>query len=194
VTKNKSAPEAWEQLRQRISTVPGVERAALNEWSWNDGISVNGAPPGDTLAYFLSVSPGWAEHMKIDFIEGADFRPTDTYPGTAIVNQAFAKMFFHGQNPVGKSAGATSGFGSLSALGLPTLFSSSGRSSHHGAGWIGSGNPTQLLGSKTQRVFVVRRHQYRSKDTGFPILTILSALVPVLRAIQTDPASMLRVE
>ncbi|HTP70243.1 MAG TPA: ABC transporter permease [Dongiaceae bacterium] len=109
VPNGKSTPEAWEQLRQRVSAVPGVERVALNcwpllsEWAWNDGISVNGAPPGDALAYFLSVSPGWAETMKIDFIDGEDFRATDTYPGAAIVNQAFAKLFFPGENPVGKS-------------------------------------------------------------------------------------------
>jgi putative ABC transport system permease protein len=109
VTKTKASPEAWEQVRQRVSAIPGVERVALagwpllTQWSWNDGISVNGAAPGDALAYFLNVSSGWSETMKINFIDGADFRPTDTYPGAAIVNQAFAKIFFHGENPVGKS-------------------------------------------------------------------------------------------
>jgi len=109
VPNGKPTPEAWEQVRQQVSAVPGVERVALTcwpllgEWAWNDGISVNGAPAGDALAYFLSVSPGWAETLKIDFIDGADFRPTDSYPGAVIVNQAFAKQFFHGENPVGKS-------------------------------------------------------------------------------------------
>jgi len=109
VTKAKATPEAWEQVRQQVSAVPGVEKVALagwpllNEWSWNDGISVNGAPPSDALAYFLNVSPGWTDTMKVELLDGADFRPTDTYPGAVIVNQAFAKLFFSGENPVGKS-------------------------------------------------------------------------------------------
>ena len=34
--------------------------------------------------------------------DGRDFRATDTNPPAAIVNQAFAKQFFNGGNPVGK--------------------------------------------------------------------------------------------
>ena len=41
--------------------------------------------------------------MKIPFIDGRDFRAGDTYPGVAIVNEAFAKQYFDGENPVGKS-------------------------------------------------------------------------------------------
>ena len=68
----------------------------------NDFISINGAPPGPVLAYFLNVSPGWMDVMKIPFIEGRDFRPGDTSPGVAIVNEAFAKQFFPGESPIGK--------------------------------------------------------------------------------------------
>ena len=55
------------------------------------------------MADFLNVSPGWVDAMKIPLIEGRDFRPSDTYPGVAIVNEAFAKQYFGGENPVGKS-------------------------------------------------------------------------------------------
>jgi predicted lysophospholipase L1 biosynthesis ABC-type transport system permease subunit len=41
--------------------------------------------------------------MKIPFIDGRDFRASDTYPTVAIVNQAFAKQYFRGENPVGRS-------------------------------------------------------------------------------------------
>jgi hypothetical protein len=40
--------------------------------------------------------------MKIPLIAGRDFLANDTYPGAAIVNEAFAKEYFRGQNPVGK--------------------------------------------------------------------------------------------
>jgi hypothetical protein len=69
----------------------------------NGFVLVNGAPPSEDLAYFLNVSPGWTEAMKIPFIDGRDFRAGDTYPGVAIVNEAFARRYFNGENPTGKS-------------------------------------------------------------------------------------------
>jgi ABC-type lipoprotein release transport system permease subunit len=40
--------------------------------------------------------------MKIPLLDGRDFRAGDTYPNVAIVNQAFARHYFGGQNPVGR--------------------------------------------------------------------------------------------
>jgi hypothetical protein len=51
--------------------------------------------------------------MRIGLISGRDFRPDDVQPqvngkeiiaGTAIVNEAFARKYFDGQNPVGRTA------------------------------------------------------------------------------------------
>jgi predicted lysophospholipase L1 biosynthesis ABC-type transport system permease subunit len=41
--------------------------------------------------------------MKISLISGRDFTENDAYPGSAIVNEAFAKQYFEGENPVGRS-------------------------------------------------------------------------------------------
>jgi hypothetical protein len=41
--------------------------------------------------------------MKIPLLDGRDFRPGDTAPGQAIVNQSFVKTFFDGKNPIGKT-------------------------------------------------------------------------------------------
>jgi ABC-type antimicrobial peptide transport system permease subunit len=41
--------------------------------------------------------------VKIPLIDGRDFRLSDAYPQVAIVNQAFARRFFTGENPLGKS-------------------------------------------------------------------------------------------
>ena len=103
------SPVAWEQVADHLRTVPGVEKVALAGWplftqnSMNNFISTNGAPPGPVLAYFLNVSPGWIDAMKIQFVDGRDFHAGDTSPGAAIVNETFAKQFFPGENPVGKS-------------------------------------------------------------------------------------------
>jgi len=99
----------WEQVAEHLRASPGVQTVATAGWpllgggSWNGFISVNGAPPGPVLAYFLGVSPGWVDAMKIPFIDGRDFRASDTSPGAAIVNETFAKQYFNGERPIGKS-------------------------------------------------------------------------------------------
>jgi predicted permease len=109
VTQRAQSAAYWDQVAENLRTVPGVEKVALAGFALLSGnglngfVSVNGAPPHETLDYFLNVSPGWADIMKIPFIDGRDFRPSDTYPGAAIVNEAFAKEYFNGENPVGKS-------------------------------------------------------------------------------------------
>jgi predicted lysophospholipase L1 biosynthesis ABC-type transport system permease subunit len=41
--------------------------------------------------------------MKIPLKSGRDFRPEDTSPGAAIVNETFVKTFFPGQDPIGRT-------------------------------------------------------------------------------------------
>jgi predicted permease len=109
VTERRQPPVFWDQVAEHLRTVPGVEmvslagRALLCGYSSNDTVSINGAPPSQVLAYFLNVSPGWVDAMKIPLVDGRDFRAGDTDPGAAIVSEAFAKQFFNGENPVGKS-------------------------------------------------------------------------------------------
>jgi len=102
-------PAAWEQIADRLRQVPGVDHVALAGWPLmsgfmrNDFISVHGAPPSDTLAFFLRISPDWLETMKIPLLSGRGFRRDDTNPSVALVNEAFAKQFFPGEDPVGQS-------------------------------------------------------------------------------------------
>jgi predicted permease len=96
-------------VAEHLRTVPGVETVSLagvpllSGYASNDGISINGAPPSDVLAYFLTVSPGWIDAMRIPLVAGRDFRASDTNPGVAIVSQTFAKQFLNNEDPVGKS-------------------------------------------------------------------------------------------
>lgn len=108
VTERAQPPFLWDQMAEHLRAIPGVETVALAGWplltsNWNSFISINGAPPGPVMTDFLNVSAGWMEAMKIPFIDGRDFRASDAYPGVAIVNEAFAKQYLNGANPVGKS-------------------------------------------------------------------------------------------
>ena len=99
----------WDEVADRLRSVPGVEKVSIAGWavftadSMNSFISLHGEPPGPVLAYFLNVSAGWRETMNLKLIAGRDFRPEDLNPGGALVNETFARTYFNGENPVGKS-------------------------------------------------------------------------------------------
>jgi predicted permease len=100
---------AWEQVAEQLRHLPGVETVALTEWpamaggSWNGFVAVDGAPPDETRSQFLSVSAGWRDAMKIPLLEGRDVRGSDLPFAVALVNDAFAKHYFRGTSPVGRS-------------------------------------------------------------------------------------------
>jgi predicted permease len=107
--KTPQPVEFWEQVAEHLRSVQGVETVALTDSpllggsSWNNFISVNGAPTNGVLSYMRAASPGWLEAMKIQLIDGRDFLPGDTHPGAALVNETFAKTYFDGIDPVGKT-------------------------------------------------------------------------------------------
>jgi len=107
-------PVDWNQTAEALRAAPGVDSVAIAGWPLlgririNSVISINGAPPSPTPAWFLNVSPGWLSTMKIPLVSGRDFRPEDTSPGAAIVNETFVKTFFPGANggtfdPIGRT-------------------------------------------------------------------------------------------
>ncbi|MCC6365957.1 MAG: ABC transporter permease [Bryobacterales bacterium] len=101
--------ERWDEVLQRLRQVNGVEGAAICGWplmfgnEWTSEVWVDGRPPSGRAPYFLAVSPGWLEAMRIPLLDGRDFRPEESSPQVAIVNESFAKRYFEGRNPVGRS-------------------------------------------------------------------------------------------
>jgi predicted permease len=108
-TSRSAQPQIyWNQVADQLGAMPGVERVARAGWplmtgyGWNDSISLNGGPPSIDLAYFLGVSPGWVDTMKIPLLDGQDFRNSDAYPNVAIVNETFARKFLNDEHAVGR--------------------------------------------------------------------------------------------
>ena len=108
----------WTQLAEQLRQTPGVESATLAGWpllsgdTWTRTVRIPGRGVGPRPAYFLDVSPHFFETMRIGWMGGRDFRPGDVFvrlsggqaqAGVGIVNQAFARTYFNGQNPVGRS-------------------------------------------------------------------------------------------
>lgn len=104
---------ATAEMLGRLRALPGVRSASSSDntpvsgSSWNDSIQVDGfasKSEEDSLIYFYQVSPRFFETLGVPMLAGRDFDRGDTpsSPAVAVVNQALAKKFFHGDNPVGK--------------------------------------------------------------------------------------------
>jgi len=107
----------FRQIDDRLLNTPGVRMAApalyapMTGDSWNDGIRVQGQPePGpreDSGAGWVRVMPGFFETIGAKIVRGRSIKDEDT-AGTrkvAVINEAFARRFFKGQNPIGQHFG-----------------------------------------------------------------------------------------
>lgn len=111
-------PEIWAQVADHLRQTPGVESVALAGWApltgnrWRASVRVAGRAVEANAPYFLDVSSAYFHTMRIEMIQGRDFRAGDAPPrmnerhqplsGVGIVNEAFARVYFDSQNPVGK--------------------------------------------------------------------------------------------
>jgi putative ABC transport system permease protein len=102
-------PSAWNEVAEHLRRAPGVEGVALTLWPMMSGesnvspVSVQGGQPFAMLSDILNVTPGWFGLMRIPLLDGRDFRREESSPRVAIVNQSFARQYFDGANPIGKS-------------------------------------------------------------------------------------------
>jgi len=96
-------------LKGRIQAIPGVQSVAetfivpISHSGWDDNIDVPGGPQRQDT-WFNSVSAGFFQTLRIPLLAGRDFNDQDTpdSPRVAIVNETFARKYFHSANPVGK--------------------------------------------------------------------------------------------
>ena len=107
----------FRQIDDRLLQIPGMRMVApalyapMTGDSWNDGIRIEGRPePGpkeDPGAGFVRVMPGFFETIGANVVLGRPITDRDTAAtrAVAVVNQAFVKRFFNGQNPIGQHFG-----------------------------------------------------------------------------------------
>ena len=95
-----------------MQRIPGVQNAAVGltlpyERPLNDGVTIHDGPEtgqqgGADVVY---MTPGYFDALRIPLLAGRGFTASDgpdTQP-VAVVNRAFARKFFHGANPVGRT-------------------------------------------------------------------------------------------
>jgi predicted permease len=119
---NDARPEFFRQMLQRMTSVPGAELVSsvdiipLSGAGWNGELLVDGFTPKnkrDGIVWFNSTSPHYFETVGTPMIAGRDFSVADAHgaPNVAIVNEAVAKKFFAGRNPIGNSIQSRQGPG-----------------------------------------------------------------------------------
>jgi len=110
----RDRPALYERLRMGAEAVPGVRSAALQTITpltnsgWDtliqnpEGLSL---PERERDVHVNAVSPGFFSTYGTPLVAGRDFTARDTLdaPRVVIVNETFAKKYFNGANPVGRS-------------------------------------------------------------------------------------------
>ncbi len=110
--ESAARPELFRRLLETASALPGVSSAALSKATpvsndtWNNLIELPDGPPmtvPERLTSFNVLSVGWFRTYGTPMLAGRDFTSSDSAgaPPVAIVNEAFARRFTGGRNPVG---------------------------------------------------------------------------------------------
>jgi putative ABC transport system permease protein len=110
-TKGRSFTD---QLLERARSLPGVVSASMTDelplggfGGSRRGVTIEGytAQPGESTEIHSSlVAPGYFETLRIRLLQGRTFQQQDdaNAPGVALVNEAFARRYWPGQQPLGK--------------------------------------------------------------------------------------------
>lgn len=101
----------YDELVRRIEAIPGVQSAAVvaaglpldRGGNVNPGVRVNGRLEYPSVDY-REVTPAYLRTLGVPGVAGRFFTPADTSDSAkvAVVNAAFAREYFHGQDPVGR--------------------------------------------------------------------------------------------
>lgn len=104
----------YREIRARVAALPGVEDVALASWlplglAGCKGLVVTvegyARPAGeDLIVEYAIVSPGYFPTLRIPLVAGRGFGPGDTggAPDVAVVNEAFARRYWPGQEALGR--------------------------------------------------------------------------------------------
>lgn len=102
----------FKQMSERVAAVPGVESVAIAydhplQSNWLDSFVIEGRVTPASNPPSASFNPVGADYFKtvgVQIVNGRGFTTQDDqdHPGVAIVNEAFVRQYFPGENPLGR--------------------------------------------------------------------------------------------
>ena len=114
-------------MQDRFHALPGVVKVGLSNYTpmednnWSNGLVAERHPKDDPR--MVSIIKANAEYFdsvgtKVVMGRGIAVNDTSTSPPVVVVNQAFAKAFFPGSNPIGQRVGPQAKPGALEIVGV----------------------------------------------------------------------------
>jgi len=116
--------QALREVTEALRTLPGATAAGVTQLlpiqggGWSSGIQVQGSASTEvTTTYVRVVSPGYLQTMGVKLRDGRMFTEADRTTAATeppiIINEALAKKYFAGTNPIGRliSNGFTNSWG-----------------------------------------------------------------------------------
>jgi putative ABC transport system permease protein len=116
--KAEQRKQFFEQLLERVKSVPGIQSAGaisqlpFSGYSMLGRFSIEGQPepePGKSPSIPIGiVTPEYFQTMQIPLLQGRPFAPQDIegMSEVAIVNESMARHYWPGEDPLGKKIGA----------------------------------------------------------------------------------------
>jgi putative ABC transport system permease protein len=107
----RTSADDYYAIEERSSQLAGVRAAGfiqlvpLQNWGWLADFSVRGRPrEGRPIAGLRYVTPGYFSTLRIPIVRGRGFTVHDdeSSPRVIIVNEALARKYFPGEDPVGR--------------------------------------------------------------------------------------------
>ena len=103
----------YRTVEDRFHAVPGVVKVGISTYApmednrSSNYVSVQGYPEARGLAGFVKANGDYFDSVgtKVVMGRGIGARDTSTGPAVAVVNQAFAREFLSGKNPIGQRIG-----------------------------------------------------------------------------------------
>ena len=105
----------YQQLQRRLTQIPGVLSASLSGYSplggnnWNERAYIEGHPPDfqGPAPSWDRVGPHYFETIGTRLLRGRAIEERDTPAAqhVAVINETFARKFFHNEDPIGQHLG-----------------------------------------------------------------------------------------
>ena len=103
----------YRTMEERFHAVPGILKVGISNYTpmednnWSNEVGVPGAPKTYS-ASFIKANSDYFDSVgtRVLMGRGIGLQDTSTAPAVTVVNQAFVKIFFNGNNPIGRRIGS----------------------------------------------------------------------------------------